>query len=85
MDIQELAEAAIKQINNERDFLPLVMPHRNQPHEHYCLSGLKSPKGKFVGIVNGGELVHFIPLDVLAYCVVHGASVEVKTADQKEM
>lgn len=77
MTIQELAEKCCDVINQGGSVVQLVLPQRRQEYEHYYLAGEKSPKGRRIGFIAGGELVDFEASDVLAFCIVLGAQVTV--------
>lgn len=87
MDLNELAKAAIEKINYkspiqiDRDpVLKLIVPMKGskQPESTF-LAGRKSPKGKVLGFHSKGLLVvNFNAIDVLAWCVAHGADVEIR-------
>lgn len=80
MKIQELAEAAGKAVEGGYQ-VQLIMPQRRQEYEHYYLAGRKSPKGRRINYTAKGEIVNFDAVDVLAWCIVQGARVNIVLPD----
>lgn len=78
MDIQKLGELAGKRINNGNDILQLLVPLKPNKR-YYYLAGKKSPRGDILGLSNDGKglVVNFDAIDVLAFCVVNGAKINV--------
>ena len=73
MKLQELANTATDRINANCEIIQLVMPQRKREYKHYYMAGKKSPKGERISFCRDGEIVNFNAIDVLAYCVAHGA------------
>lgn len=61
--------------------MQLILPQRSKQYQHYYLAGRNSPRGRSRGAIKGGELVTFVPIDVLAWCVAMGAEVMVVMPD----
>ena len=82
MNIQELANAAGKQINVGSGHLSLVLPPNRSLRYRY-LAGQKSPRGQIVGDAadSDGVIVMFDPMDVLAWCCCNGATVTIVSPD----
>ena len=81
MDIQQLANEAAKRINQGIDGYVLVMPRTKAKRYRYLLgrkTGYKSPRGEIIGDASdGGTIVRFEALEILAFAVAHGAEVDI--------
>jgi hypothetical protein len=84
MDIQELANKAAERINHRQTIkvpgdagIQLVMPHRNYHADTRYLAGKNSPKGNYLSHCKEGEIITFNAIDVLAWCVAKGATVNI--------
>ena len=81
MNIQELAESAGYMINKNMDDIILKLPKRQKVREKRFLAGHNSPLGDLLAVEKDYEVISFVALDVLAWCVAHGAEIQIGVRD----
>ena len=72
MDIQTIAEIAANIINQGKERMPMILTEGRTD-----LNGKSSPQGVKINYCDDGDVVVFNAYDVLAYCIVHGAKINI--------